>query len=275
MDQYKRYPGDTRGLPSVAWNKMVETIRPRSSSTIRLGMSSGLSRIQPFALGEPGVTQIPLGQRESEVGIWTFDTDKQAWYSIGCVPVSRLLGKDPWTASVRKEGKKVWFFPEMFTSGVAHKPTDLPEWFTCGWDEAAGRWVVLGPLERRVELAIADGTITAGSSGTADIWDGYEASPVDTGVSVTVYHNWMDGGQDISDGKKMIIKQFGDIWRVIAVECEPDEEPATKIGSGTSLPSSPTTYSLFYLLDGSGGYTLYENDGSGNLSSVSIVAPPL
>lgn len=70
-----------------------------------------------------------------------------------------------------------------------------------------------------VKLAKSDSTITAGSSGTVSI---YSDPSTDSGDNVTAWADWMDGGQDISSGKELLIMWFPgeNKWRIIGAECE-------------------------------------------------------
>ena len=75
-------------------------------------------------------------------------------------------------------------------------------------------WVRPSSLMRK---ARASSTITDGGSGTAEIWRSGAAS----GITVTVYYDWMTGGGDISSGSDLLIYYFDDEkhWSVIAAEC--------------------------------------------------------
>ena len=70
------------------------------------------------------------------------------------------------------------------------------------------------------KLGKSDSTITAGSSGTVSIWSG--STLADTGVNVTAWLDWMDGGENVSSGKELLIQWFPDRgkWQIIGADCE-------------------------------------------------------
>lgn len=63
-----------------------------------------------------------------------------------------------------------------------------------------------------------DATITAGSSGTVSVW----RNGSDTSFNVTGYLNWMDGSEDISGDREVVLHYFEDEakWVITNAECE-------------------------------------------------------
>lgn len=76
--------------------------------------------------------------------------------------------------------------------------------------------VLLGHTEQTVRKAKASGTITAGSTGTANVYINGSSRG-----SVTVYLDWMDSGGNIGSNTEMFIQYFHDQdrWQVIGAEC--------------------------------------------------------
>ena len=76
--------------------------------------------------------------------------------------------------------------------------------------------VLLGNCEQIVRKARSSGTITAGSSGTANVY----INGASRG-SVTAYLDWMDGGGNIASGTDLYIQYFHDEdrWQVVGAEC--------------------------------------------------------
>lgn len=76
--------------------------------------------------------------------------------------------------------------------------------------------VLLGDYGPTIRRATASGTITAGGSGTANVYVNGA-----TRGSVTVYLDWMDAGGNIGSGTEMFIQYFHDEdkWRVVGAEC--------------------------------------------------------
>lgn len=117
---------------------------------------------------------------------------------------------------------------------------------------------------------VPDNDVNPGGSSSCTVYAGQP--PVATTQSIpAVYLDWESGEEQISAGKqaRAIYEPSDGVWRFISAECETDEEAASKIGTGTSLPSEPTTYSMFVLFHGTDEFTIYENDGAGSLTAVS------
>ena len=76
--------------------------------------------------------------------------------------------------------------------------------------------VLLGHTEQTVRKAKASGTITAGSTGTANVFINGSARG-----SVTVYLDWMDSAGNIGSNTEMVIQYFHDQdrWQVVGAEC--------------------------------------------------------
>jgi hypothetical protein len=76
--------------------------------------------------------------------------------------------------------------------------------------------VLLGFTEQTVRKATASGTITAGGTGTANVYVNGSSRG-----SVTVYLDWMDSGGNIGSNTEMFIQYFHDQdrWQVIGAEC--------------------------------------------------------
>lgn len=91
---------------------------------------------------------------------------------------------------------------------------------TAYWDEQRGTFIPVSRVwpsqERKVKLTQ---TITAGSSGTANVWEnGIVTSPLQT---YTVWLNWMHGGEGAASGVEAIARWFDDErkWVIVNVEC--------------------------------------------------------
>lgn len=76
--------------------------------------------------------------------------------------------------------------------------------------------VLLGDYGPTIRKAKASGTITAGSSGTANVW----VNGASRG-SVTAYLDWMDSAGNIGSNTEMLIQYFHDQdrWQVVGAEC--------------------------------------------------------
>jgi hypothetical protein len=100
-------------------------------------------------------------------------------------------------------------------------------------------------------FAKADSTITAGSSGTVSIWD----DTSDTTDNVTAYLDWMDGGNDISSGKELLIMYFPELgrWQIIGAECE-DVNLIQNVSGSFSVTAENGTY--YFADTGSGDITV-------------------
>lgn len=92
-------------------------------------------------------------------------------------------------------------------------------WRESGTTGTKWAYVQLGCDRGVVELkAVADGAITAGSSGTVSVYDGGS----DSSYNVTAHLNWMHGSENVSSGKELLIRWFEDEakWVIVAAECE-------------------------------------------------------
>lgn len=82
------------------------------------------------------------------------------------------------------------------------------------------KWAIIriGEFVAPMMKAIADGTITAGSSGTADIQFGGSSSE-----SISAYLNWMHNSTDCADEDELLVRFFQDEnkWIIIGAECPP------------------------------------------------------
>lgn len=82
------------------------------------------------------------------------------------------------------------------------------------------KWAVIriGEFVAPMMKAVADGSITAGSSGTAVVQINGSGSE-----SITVYLNWMEQSQDVSDEDELLVRFFKDEnkWVIIGAECPP------------------------------------------------------
>ena len=80
------------------------------------------------------------------------------------------------------------------------------------------KWAAIriGEFVAPIVKAIADGSITAGSSGSADI----QVAGSDS-ESVTAYLDWMHGSVDVADNDELLIRFFKDEgqWIIIGAEC--------------------------------------------------------
>mgnify|MGYP000901141657 CR=1 FL=1 len=76
--------------------------------------------------------------------------------------------------------------------------------------------VLLGDYGPTIRKAKASGTITAGSSGTANVW----INGASRG-SVTAYLDWMDSAGNIGSNTEILIQYFHDQdrWQVVGAEC--------------------------------------------------------
>ena len=73
---------------------------------------------------------------------------------------------------------------------------------------------------KTVKIGVAANNITAGGSGTINIWrNGVLTSPLET---ETAQLDWMHGSEDISQNKQVVITWFPDesVWRITGAECE-------------------------------------------------------
>lgn len=73
-----------------------------------------------------------------------------------------------------------------------------------------------------VRIGKTTGTITAGSSGTVNVWRGSTAAETNPVVALTAHLDWMHGSEDISSGKEVQVRYFTDAekWRITGAECE-------------------------------------------------------
>jgi hypothetical protein len=73
-----------------------------------------------------------------------------------------------------------------------------------------------------VRIGKTTGTITAGSSGTVNVWTGSTAAETNPVVALTAHLDWMHGSEDISSGKEVQVRYFTDAekWRITGAECE-------------------------------------------------------
>ena len=97
-------------------------------------------------------------------------------------------------------------------------------WKDTGTNTTVDAIVRIGNPQNVQLTAVADGVIPAGGTGNVKVWQ----SGADTNFPITgVELQWMDGGQDISSGKEVLICwfPFENVWRVIGAECEDPPEP--------------------------------------------------
>jgi hypothetical protein len=77
---------------------------------------------------------------------------------------------------------------------------------------------------RNFMLAKSETVIPSGGSGTASLWYGYagDESLADTQEDVTVWLDWAESGESISENKEIFIQWFPEFqgWRVVGAECE-------------------------------------------------------
>jgi len=72
-----------------------------------------------------------------------------------------------------------------------------------------------------LRLGKPDSNVTAGGTGTISIWSG-SGTATDTTENSTAELDWMEGGDDISSGKEVLIQWVIDEgqWRITGAECE-------------------------------------------------------
>lgn len=104
-----------------------------------------------------------------------------------------------------------------------HDPHDLNyglinEILPFTYDSVVQTATILGS-QGLMRLGKASGGITAGSSGTVQIWDSVGAV---TDATVTAYLTWMHNSENMTGGKEVIIKYFPEHgkWIIIGRECE-------------------------------------------------------
>lgn len=106
----------------------------------------------------------------------------------------------------------------------------------------------------RIVFCKPTANISANSSGTCKVWAGDPLS--ETSENITVHLDWIHGGEGISAGKACVAVFLDGVWRFIAADCEEDGEVGVKVGKGSTLPTQPSTYSMFYVP----GTGLYNNN---------------